>query len=228
MIARDERGRRPDGRGGRLPRPACSGSSGAPRASSSRGGAERARGSRRRAARLPPRDARRPRGRLADRAVPGRDRRPPGRDHRAGRPQDGDQRAQLGRAGVHGRLRGLELAHLGELHRRAAQSDRRARAHDRARHRREAVHARGRRGGAVRAAARLAPRGAPLRGRRRADSGSLFDFGLYFLRNHGRNGRYFYLPKLESHLEARLWNDVFTWSRRSGSGCRRARSRRRS
>src|SRR6186997_2996321 len=30
-------------------------------------------------------------------------------------------------------------------------------------------------------------------------SGSLFDFGLYFLRNHGRNGRYFYLPKLESH-----------------------------
>ena len=40
-------------------------------------------------------------------------------------------------------------------------------------------------------------------------SGSLFDFGLYFLRNHGRNGRYLYLPKLESHLEARLWNDVF-------------------
>ena len=43
-------------------------------------------------------------------------------------------------------------------------------------------------------------------------SGSLFDFGLYFLRNHGRNGRYFYLPKLESHLEARLWNDVFGWA----------------
>jgi malate synthase len=43
-------------------------------------------------------------------------------------------------------------------------------------------------------------------------SGSLFDFGLYFLRNHGRNGRYFYLPKLESHLEARLWNDVFVWT----------------
>ena len=42
-------------------------------------------------------------------------------------------------------------------------------------------------------------------------SGSLFDFGLYFFRNHGRNGRYFYLPKLESHLEARLWNDVFVW-----------------
>jgi len=43
-------------------------------------------------------------------------------------------------------------------------------------------------------------------------SGSLFDFGLYFLRNHGRNGRYLYLPKLESHLEARLWNDVFVWA----------------
>jgi malate synthase len=43
-------------------------------------------------------------------------------------------------------------------------------------------------------------------------SGSLFDFGLYFFRNHGRNGRYFYLPKLESHLEARLWNDVFVWA----------------
>src|SRR5678816_1961133 len=43
-------------------------------------------------------------------------------------------------------------------------------------------------------------------------SGSLFDFGLYFSRNHGRNGRYFYLPKLESHLEARLWNDVFVFA----------------
>ena len=40
-------------------------------------------------------------------------------------------------------------------------------------------------------------------------SGSLFDLGLYLHRNHARNGRYFYLPKLESHLEARLWNDVF-------------------
>ncbi len=46
----------------------------------------------------------------------------------------------------------------------------------------------------------------------RAMSGSLFDFGLYFFRNHGRNGRYFYLPKLESHLEARIWNDVFIWA----------------
>jgi malate synthase len=45
-------------------------------------------------------------------------------------------------------------------------------------------------------------------------SASLFDFGLYLFHNAGRlmekgTGPYFYLPKLESHLEARLWNDVF-------------------
>ena len=45
-------------------------------------------------------------------------------------------------------------------------------------------------------------------------SGSLFDFGMYFFHNARRlldrgSGPYFYLPKLESHLEARLWNDVF-------------------
>jgi len=48
----------------------------------------------------------------------------------------------------------------------------------------------------------------------KAMSGSLFDFGLYVFHNAkellGRGtGPYFYLPKLESHLEARLWNDVF-------------------
>ena len=43
-------------------------------------------------------------------------------------------------------------------------------------------------------------------------SASLFDFGLYFFRNHDRGGTWFYLPKLESHLEARLWNDVFVWA----------------
>jgi malate synthase len=45
-------------------------------------------------------------------------------------------------------------------------------------------------------------------------SASLFDFGLYFVHNAREllargTGPYFYLPKLESHLEARLWNDVF-------------------
>ena len=48
-------------------------------------------------------------------------------------------------------------------------------------------------------------------------SGSLFDFGLYFFHNADRlkkkgSGPYFYLPKLESHLEARLWNDVFNFA----------------
>jgi len=47
-----------------------------------------------------------------------------------------------------------------------------------------------------------------------AISGSLFDFGLYFFHNAEElvkrgTGPYFYLPKMESHLEARLWNDVF-------------------
>src|SRR5471032_782287 len=46
-------------------------------------------------------------------------------------------------------------------------------------------------------------------------SGSLFDFGLYFFHNAKEllargSGPYFYLPKMESRLEARLWNDVFT------------------
>jgi malate synthase len=48
----------------------------------------------------------------------------------------------------------------------------------------------------------------------RAISASLFDFGLFFFHNAAAliakgSGPYFYLPKLESHLEARLWNDVF-------------------
>src|SRR4030088_1428378 len=45
-------------------------------------------------------------------------------------------------------------------------------------------------------------------------AGGLFDFGLYLFHNAKEllsrgSGPYFYLPKIESHLEARLWNDVF-------------------
>ena len=45
-------------------------------------------------------------------------------------------------------------------------------------------------------------------------SASIFDFALYFFHNVGEliaqgSGPYFYLPKLENHLEARLWNDIF-------------------
>ena len=48
-------------------------------------------------------------------------------------------------------------------------------------------------------------------------SASLFDFGLYFFHNAHElvergTGPYFYLPKIESHLEARLWNDVFQFA----------------
>jgi malate synthase len=50
-------------------------------------------------------------------------------------------------------------------------------------------------------------------------SASLFDFGLFLFHNADKlrakgTGPYFYLPKLESHLEARLWNDVFEFSER--------------
>ena len=62
-------------------------------------------------------------------------------------------------------------------------------------------------------------------------SGSLFDFGLYFFHNAQAllakgTGPYFYLPKLESHLEARLWNDVFVPAQERARAARRARSRR--
>jgi malate synthase len=48
-------------------------------------------------------------------------------------------------------------------------------------------------------------------------SGALFDFGLFFFHNAATllskgTGPYFYLPKLENHLEARLWNDVFNFA----------------
>ena len=53
-----------------------------------------------------------------------------------------------------------------------------------------------------------------------AMSGSLFDFGLYFFHNAKEltargTGPYFYLPKLESRHEAKLWNDVFIESQRA-------------
>ena len=52
-------------------------------------------------------------------------------------------------------------------------------------------------------------------------SGSLFDFGMYFF-NSGPPliaaglAPFFYLPKMESHLEARLWNDVFSYAEDAG------------
>jgi malate synthase len=50
-------------------------------------------------------------------------------------------------------------------------------------------------------------------------SGALFDFGLLFFHNAAEllarsSGPYYYLPKLESHLEARLWNDIFSFAQK--------------
>jgi malate synthase len=55
---------------------------------------------------------------------------------------------------------------------------------------------------------------------REETSGSLFDFGLYFFHNAKAalaqgSGPYFYLPKMESHLEARLWNEVFVYAQQA-------------
>lgn len=48
-------------------------------------------------------------------------------------------------------------------------------------------------------------------------SGALMDFGLYFFHNvqirlAKQSAPYYYLPKMEHHLEARLWNEVFKFS----------------
>ena len=67
-------------------------------------------------------------------------------------------------------------------------------------------------------APRLAPgRGARARSTAQRRRRRLVDFGLHFfhlaqqLLDNG-HGPYYYLPKMESHLEARLWNDVFTFA----------------
>ena len=147
-----------------------------------------------------------------------------------------DQRPQFRGARVHGRLRGRQLAHLGEPGRGSGQSDgplgRQAQltstptsgkslpAHRQAR-------------GADRAAARLAPAGEARHRRRRADERLAVRFRPLFLpqRQGARwppgTGPYFYLPKMESHLEARLWNDVFVYAAGGARRAARARSRRR-
>jgi malate synthase len=53
----------------------------------------------------------------------------------------------------------------------------------------------------------------------KAVSGGIFDFALFFFHNATElikrgSGPYFYLPKMESHLEARLWNDIFVFSQK--------------
>jgi malate synthase len=61
-------------------------------------------------------------------------------------------------------------------------------------------------------------------------SASFFDFGVYFVNNYRTlldrdSAPYFYIPKLESHLEARLWNNIFTFAEDAAGikrGCIRA------
>ncbi len=53
----------------------------------------------------------------------------------------------------------------------------------------------------------------------RAVSGGIFDFALFFFHNAKEllkrgSGPYFYLPKMESHLEARLWNEIFVFAQK--------------
>ena len=82
---------------------------------------------------------------------------------------------------------------------------------------RQALCAQAKDRGADGAPARLAPRRAHLLVDGEEMSGSLFDFGLYVF--HSAKAQLaagstpaFYLPKIESHLEARLWNDVFAFA----------------
>ena len=196
------------------PRPTRSPSRRAARAArgeASRGGPDRT-------PRLPARDGRNPFWQLAGRAGTARPGRPAGRDHRADRAQDDDQRAELRSQGVAGRSRGRQHPALGQRRRRPGQPVRR-----RARHR--VVHQPRRpRVPPARRTSRSAtivvrPRGWHLDERHitfddRIAVGALVDFGLHFFHNAKAlldqgSGPYFYLPKMESHLEARLWNDVF-------------------
>ena len=172
----------------------------------------------RRAPGLPGRDGSRANRRLESRADPGRSAGSPRRDHRSGRSQDDHQRAQLRRAGVHGRLRGRHLADVGQPRQRPEQPDRRRPADDHLRvaetGKRYALNAQT--GDVDGPAARVCTWSsgtvevdgtARSRGRSSTSASSSFTTRPRWPRRG--TGPYFYLPKTQSHLEARLWNDVF-------------------
>ena len=145
-------------------------------------------------------------------------RRPARRDHRPGRPQDDHQRAQLGANVFMADFEDANSPTWENLHRGPDQPARRG-ARGRSRYDEPASGKALRAQRADRDADGAAARLAPAREARRWSTASrcpasLFDFGLYFFHNAKAllargTGPYFYLPKLESHLEARLWNDVF-------------------
>ena len=177
---------------------------------------------RRRHARLPARDRRHARRRLergpgaagARRTAGSRS---PGPTDR----QDGHQRAELRRRRLHGRLRGLELAHLDQHGRGPASTC--------ATRRTATIEFSEPDGKRLRldeetATLLVRPRGWHLVERHvtvdgEPVAGAFFDFGLYFFHNarrlhrHRRAARTSTCPRLESHLEARLWNDVFVLRR---------------
>ena len=179
-------------------------------------GSERGRGDASASCRRPARSATTPPGGSLPRRRAGR---PPGGDHRADRPQDDDQRAELRREGLAGRPRGRQHAARGRTssavsstcltpstgEHRLQHPD----GKDYGSSRRRA----GRRSSSGRAAGTCRRSTSLVDGAR--DAGSLVDFALYFCpparscSSTAGSGPYFYLPKMESHLEARLWNDVF-------------------
>ena len=139
----------------------------------------------------------------------------PRRDHRSGRPQDDHQRAQLGRQRLHGRLRGRQHADLGQQHPGPDQPARRGPA---------PIDYISPEGKAYQlndktATLMVRPRGWHLAEKHVLVDGEPVSGGavrfraLLLPQRHGAlargTGPYFYLPKMESHLEARLWNDVF-------------------
>jgi malate synthase len=133
-----------------------------------------------------------------------------------GRAEDDDQRAQLGRGLLHGGPGGCHEPDLGNVVEGAGEPDGRGTAHARARRRRQGVPARrphrppcwcAHAAGTSRKPTCWST-GAPCR-RRSSTSGSTSST-THARRWRAGRGPYFYLPKLEAHPEARLWNDVFT------------------
>ncbi len=187
----------------------------------------------RREAQLSGRDARHPRCRLDGGVLAQGFARPARRDHRAGRPQDGDQRAQLRRLGLHGRFRGRLDADLGEFDRGTCQSDRRGAPHHRIRRSadRAALRAPAQDRDAAGAAARLAPARGACAGRWRADVGLPLRFRTLFLPQRAGIGEARHRPVFLS-AEAREPARGQAVERRvrrkpeAARHCRRARSRR--
>ena len=159
-------------------------------------------------------------------------RRPAGRDHRTRRSKDDDQRAQLGSESLHGGPRGRALADVGECDRGTGKPHGRGAAHAVARlPGGKALRAQRANRDPRRSSARMAPRGVARFDRRHSDVGEPVRLRSVLLSQRAASsslagrGPYFYLPKTESHLEVRLWNDVFRFAQDALGIPQRNRSR---